>query len=126
MPRPPAEIQGGDGDAVLDGTTRILTSTQVDVTDAFVRGATLAADAARSRGVRIAILKEGSPSCGSSRIADGSFTGTKVPGHGVTVALLERDGVRVFSEEEIEAAADYVRRLEQSADGDTGTPFPSW
>ena len=112
VPRPPAEIQGANGDAVLDGTARILTNTQVDVTDAFVRGAALAAEAARSRGVRIAILKEGSPSCGSSRIADGSFSGTKVPGHGVTAALLEREGVRVFSEHEIDRAEHYLCGLD--------------
>ena len=112
VPRPAAEIQGGDGTAVVDGAARIVTATGADVTDAFVRGATLAVEAARSRGVRIAILKEGSPSCGSSRIADGSFTGTRVVGHGVTAALLMREGVRVFSEHEIDAAAHYLRGLE--------------
>jgi uncharacterized protein YbbK (DUF523 family) len=130
VPRPPAEIQGSagrhGGDAVLDGVARIVTSANVDVTDAFVRGAALAADTARARGIRVAILKDGSPSCGSSRIADGTFSGTKMSGHGVTTAWLERDGVRVFSEGEIEVAADYVRQLEQSADGGTGGPGPSW
>ena len=112
VPRPAAEIQGGSGDAVLDGTARIVTGTNTDVTAAFVRGATLASEAAQARSVRLAILKEGSPSCGSSRIADGSFSGAKVPGRGVTAALLERAGVRVFSELEIDAAAAYVRELE--------------
>jgi uncharacterized protein YbbK (DUF523 family) len=129
VPRPPAEIQGSagrhGGDAVLDGAARIVTRTHADVTDAFVRGATLAADAARARGVRVAILKEGSPSCGSTRIADGSFSGTQVPGRGVTAALLEREGVRVFSEEAIDAAAEYVRQLEQASDGDAAAPVPS-
>jgi len=113
VPRPPAEIQGGGGAAVLDGQARVVTRGGADVTDAFVRGATLAAQAARARDVRLAILKEGSPSCGSSRIADGSFSGTKVPGHGVTAALLERDGVRVFSEHEIDAAAAYLLQIER-------------
>jgi uncharacterized protein YbbK (DUF523 family) len=116
VPRPPAEIQGKagrtGGQAVLDGVAHIVTAMGVDVTDAFVRGATLAADAARARGVRVAILKDGSPSCGSSHIADGSFSGTKVAGHGVTAALLERAGVRVFSERQIDQALDYLRELE--------------
>jgi uncharacterized protein YbbK (DUF523 family) len=112
VPRPPAEIQGNGGEAVLDGTARLVTNAGVDVTAAFVCGATLAAEAATARGVRIAILKEGSPSCGTSRIADGSFTGTKVPGRGVTAALLVRQGVRVFSEHEIDAAAAYLLTLE--------------
>ena len=116
VPRPPAEIQARagqhGGEAVLDGAARILTGAGVDVTEAFVRGATLAAEAARVSGVRVAILKEGSPSCGSSRVADGSFSGMKVPGHGVTAALLRREGVRVFSEHEIDAAAAYLHALE--------------
>jgi len=116
VPRPRAEIQTSagrsGGEAVLDGSARIVTATGADVTDAFVRGATLAADAARARGVRVAILKDGSPSCGSSRIADGSFSGNKVAGDGVTAALLERAGIRVFSERQIDQAVDSLRELE--------------
>lgn len=112
VPRPPAEIVGGDGEAVLDGTARVLTGAGADVTAAFVQGARLALDAARRGGARVAILKEGSPSCGSLRIYDGRFSGTSIPGHGVTTALLERSGVRVFDEDQIDAAATYLRTLE--------------
>ncbi|MFD0851950.1 DUF523 domain-containing protein, partial [Actinomadura adrarensis] len=72
----------------------------------------LALDTAREAGARMAILKEGSPSCGSHRVYDGTFTGTSVPGTGVTTALLERNGIRVFSEDDLDAAAAYLTDLE--------------
>jgi uncharacterized protein YbbK (DUF523 family) len=35
-------------------------------------------------------------------IYDGTFTGNKIPGDGVTVELLEKNGIRVFTEEDVE------------------------
>ncbi|RFS80946.1 DUF523 domain-containing protein [Actinomadura spongiicola] len=113
VPRPPAEIVGGDGHAVLDGTARILTNTGVDVTAEFLHGARQALDAARRTGARVALLKEGSPSCGSQRIYDGTFSGTPVPGDGVTTALLERAGIHVFSENELPAVDSLLQTLEE-------------
>jgi uncharacterized protein YbbK (DUF523 family) len=115
VPRLPAEIVGGDGAAVLDGTARVLTEIGDDVTDHFVRGAHRALDAAREAGARVALLKESSPSCGTLRIYDGGFTGTRIPGRGVTTALLKRAGVRVFNEDQIRDAAACLRGLEGSA-----------
>ncbi|TGR73796.1 DUF523 domain-containing protein, partial [Mesorhizobium sp. M2D.F.Ca.ET.223.01.1.1] len=46
-------------------------------------------------------LTDGSPSCGSSFIYDGSFSGVRVAGQGTTTALLEENGIRVFSEDRI-------------------------
>lgn len=108
VPRPPAEILGGDGKDVLNGKARVCTPTGDDVTTWFTRGAYAAVDAARCLQVNLAILKEGSPSCGSTRIYDGSFSGKSVPGCGVTAALLSRNGVRVFSEGALDAAQRYI------------------
>ncbi len=109
VPRPPAEIEGGAGGAaVLAGTARILTPEGADVTAHFLEGARRCLAVARSAGVRIAILKEGSPSCGSLRVHDGTFSGRSVPGAGVTAALLAAEGVEVFGEDRI---ADAVRAL---------------
>jgi uncharacterized protein YbbK (DUF523 family) len=115
VPRPAAEIRGGDGAAVLDGTGHVATRSGDDVTDAFLRGAELASEQAAARGARLAVLKDGSPSCGSDSIHDGSFSGRRRPGPGVTAALLERRGIRVFSELHIEEANEYLRALEGSA-----------
>ena len=112
VPRPPAEIVGGDGSAVLDGGAQVVTDTGVNVTDAFLLGARLALEAAERAGARIAVLKEGSPSCGGLRVYDGTFSGTIVPGSGVTTALLERSGIRVFGEDRLVEAAAHLATLE--------------
>lgn len=99
VPRPPAELRGG----------RVVTEHGDDVTDAFLRGARLALAAARENGARVAVLKEGSPSCGSGRIADGTFGGGKIPGAGLTTELLRAEGITVFNEEQF-AEADALLR----------------
>lgn len=97
-PRPPAEIQGGTGGCVLAGRARVRSRQGEDVTGAFVEGARQALALARSEGIGAALLKENSPSCGSAIIYDGTFSGRKTAGPGVTAALLERSGLHVFSE----------------------------
>lgn len=109
VPRPAAEIEpGGSGSAVLDGDARVLTATGTDVTAAFLSGARQALDLALRSGVRLAVLKEGSPSCGALTIHDGAFTGHRTPGQGVTTALLERHGIHVFTENQLPAAQAYL------------------
>ncbi|WP_017540540.1 DUF523 domain-containing protein [Nocardiopsis halophila] len=113
VPRPPAEIAGAAGaEAVLDGAAAIVTPEGADVTDHFVAGARAALETARSQGVRLAVLKDGSPSCGSRAVYDGSFSGAKVPGQGVTSYLLSDSGIPVFTEEELDAADSFLKDLE--------------
>lgn len=100
IPRPAAEIQGGDGGDVIDGRARVVTQDGVDVTGHFLRGAHVVCDAARAAGVTTAILKARSPSCGCGRTYDGTFTGTLRSGDGVTAALFRREGVRVVADDE--------------------------
>ncbi|MFI2073928.1 MULTISPECIES: DUF523 domain-containing protein [Streptomyces] len=94
-PRRPAELVGGDGNDVLDGTARVVEDTGRDVTAEFVDGARRALAAARHRGCTEALLMPRSPSCGRGVVYDGSFAGELVPGDGVTAALLERNGITV-------------------------------
>ncbi|WP_406313032.1 DUF523 domain-containing protein [Streptosporangium sp. NBC_01639] len=113
VPRPAAEIEGGAGGAaVLAGTARVLAADGTDVTRAFLSGAWAALATAQSLGIRVAILKEGSPSCGSLTVYDGTFAGLRLPGSGVTTALLERHGISVFGEDRISAAGVRLRELE--------------
>ena len=86
-----------------------------DVTAAFVRGAQATLDAAIAAGVRLAVLKDGSPSCATTYIHDGSFRGQRGPGQGVASALLSQAGIRVFSEGQVEEAAAYLQTLESSS-----------
>nr|BBH85680.1 purine-nucleoside phosphorylase [Thermosporothrix sp. COM3] len=97
-PRRPAEIVGGDGDDVLDGKARVIDDSGQDVTEAFLAGAHQALKLAQAAGAREAILKEFSPSCGCATIYDGTFSGKRQAGTGVTAALLRRYGIVVRSE----------------------------
>ncbi|MDP9866192.1 MULTISPECIES: DUF523 domain-containing protein [Streptosporangium] len=113
VPRPAAEIEGGAGGAaVLAGAARVLATDGSDVTRAFLAGAQAALAVARSFGVKVAILKEGSPSCGSLTIYDGTFRGRRLPGNGVTTALLELHGIAVFTEDRVADAGERLRELE--------------
>ena len=90
-PRPAAErcadvVRNVDGD---------------DVTAAYERGAAVAVQLAYATGATRAVLKARSPSCGSSRIYDGTFSRTLRDGEGVTAAALRAAGVDVVSEEDV-------------------------
>ncbi|MCK4452122.1 MAG: DUF523 domain-containing protein, partial [Anaerolineae bacterium] len=101
-PRPPAEIQGGDGGDVLEGRARVVNIEGKDVTAEFLAGARKALRVAQRWDIKEAILKARSPSCGVGPIYDGSFSGRLVEGDGVTAALLEREGIIVRNEDEWE------------------------
>jgi len=112
VPREPAEIIQGDANAVLRGLGRVQKRDGGDVTDAFLDGAERALAQCWMHKIKIAILKEGSPSCGSTLINDGKFKGRKINGQGITTALLTGHGISVFSEEQLDAAARRLAELE--------------
>ena len=90
-PREPDEIREG----------RVFEKTGKENTDKFQKGAEETLRLVRLLNADMAILKQNSPSCGSSMIYDGTFSGKKIPGSGITASLLIQNGVRVISEEEI-------------------------
>lgn len=103
VPRPPAEIENGlDGDDVLDGRARVLEISGRDISPAYIEGAEIALAVARENACRHALLIDGSPSCGSGFVYDGSFSGVRHAGRGVTAALLRRNGISVYSDREVE------------------------
>lgn len=110
VPRPPCEIQGGEGADVLAGRAHVRTQSGADTTAAFRSGAEKALALAQRHGIRVAVLKERSPSCGSTQIYDGTFTGARIAGEGVTAALLRSHGIRVFSEAQLAEADAALHR----------------
>ncbi|MDQ7734938.1 DUF523 domain-containing protein [Halomonas sp. SpR1] len=104
IPRPPAEIFNGSGESVLNGEVDVIEKDGGKVTNDFLAGASIALNLCRKFDISIAVLAEFSPSCGSSAIYDGSFSGKKVPGMGVTAALLREHGVQVFNQYKIAEA----------------------
>lgn len=87
-PRDPSERRG---DKVVSCKGR-------DVTEEFRRGAQIALDKALSMDCKKALMKELSPSCGSGKIYDGTFTGTVTDGYGLTAELLRANGIEVRGE----------------------------
>ena len=104
-PRAAAEIPGGQGGEVLDGRAAVITTDGADVSAEFLSGAYQALELVQKHGIRVAVLKANSPSCGNLLTYDGTFSGVKVSGEGVTAALLRRYGVQVFSELQLPEAA---------------------
>jgi uncharacterized protein YbbK (DUF523 family) len=98
IPRAPAEIKGGDGFDVLSGKAKVIDIDGQKLNEGFITAAKNALARCQNENIHFAILAQSSPSCGSSQIYDGSFNGTKIAGKGVTAALLEQNGIRVFNQ----------------------------
>lgn len=82
---------------------RALCEDGTDVTQAFRAGAERALELIDAAGgVSFAVLKEKSPSCGSSKVYDGTHGGTLVSGHGIFAGRLMERGVCVVSEYDLE------------------------
>ena len=91
-PRDPAEIVGD----------RVISKAGKDVTDEYRAGAETALMLAQLNRADFAILKANSPSCGKGIIYDGTFTGGKREGNGVTTALFLANGIPVYNENELD------------------------
>lgn len=100
-PRNPSEIVTGNGYDVINKDSNIIDSTGKDVTNEFINGANECLKIAKMYDCKKAILKEGSPSCGSNFIYDGTFSGKKICGVGTTTALFRNNKIEVISEEDI-------------------------
>jgi len=91
-PRPAAWMEREGAAGVLDGRDRVVDESGHDVTREFVRGARGALETCRVHGIRLAFLKERSPSCGVFRT---HVAGKLGEGPGVTAELLARNGIEV-------------------------------
>ncbi|MFS0901627.1 DUF523 domain-containing protein [Priestia aryabhattai] len=109
-PREPAEIIKGTGIDVINGSARVVELSGKDVTDVYIDGAYKALSIAKEVKATIIVLKENSPSCGSEKIYNGTFSGARIIGEGVTTALLRKHGFIVMSESQF-AAKMYSEQL---------------
>lgn len=90
VPRPPCERDPDSG--------RILSQDGKDFSAAYQKGAEIALELVQKHNIRYALLKERSPSCGVNMIYDGRFSGTKIPGQGLSAQYLNDHGVKTYSE----------------------------
>lgn len=98
-PRLPAE-RCGEGVFAKNGA---------EVTSEYERGAREALKIADALGICDAVLKERSPSCGSGEIYDGTFSGTRIAGDGVTAALFKKNDIAVYGESCIDALIEKLK-----------------
>lgn len=108
-PRKPSEIIG-KSENILKGIDKVIDKNNIDVTKEFLKGAEETLKIANLYNIKKAILKEGSPSCGVNYVYDGSFTGKKIKGQGLTTELLIRNEIKVISD---------IDLMEEIENGDT-------
>lgn len=99
-PRNPAEIVGD----------KVISNQGKDVTEEYTKGAETALYIAKLNNADVAVLKANSPSCGKGIIYDGTFTGNKTTGNGVTVTKFLAEGITVFTENEIEDMKKFLNK----------------
>jgi uncharacterized protein YbbK (DUF523 family) len=109
-PRPPAEIEHGkSAELVHAGLAKIFEENGNDVTSQFLSGAQIALNVALENNCRFAILTDGSPSCGSTYVYDGTFGGGQIADIGVVTHLLRENSITVFPETAISELARLIK-----------------
>ncbi len=103
IPREAAEITNNSKPFIVQ------TQTGKNVTVNFLLGAKGALDLCQNEGIKVALLKSKSPSCGNKKIYDGSFTNKLIEGEGLTARLLSENGITVFNENEIEEILSFIK-----------------
>ena len=98
------EVEGGlptPRDPSERVANKVISNKGKDVTAEYEKGAESALKLAQDNNVDLVIFKAKSPSCGCGLIYDGTFSGNKIPGNGVTTELLLKNGFKVITEEDI-------------------------
>ena len=91
VPRIPVEI--------VDG--RAVNRNGEDMDGAFRKGAEKTLEIAAREKPDLIILQSRSPSCGVKEIYDGTFTGKKIPGHGIFAGMAINAGYQVADVEDL-------------------------
>jgi len=97
-PRSKCWFSRGDGEAVLSGNGELSNEEGKDVTESFLFGADETLKIALLTDCKMAILQQRSPSCGSQKIY---LNDELVDGVGVTTALLKKNGLKVFGDDDL-------------------------
>lgn len=95
IPRLPCEIKREDD------SIKVIDIRDNDKSKYFISGAKKTLKLAKILNVKGAIFMERSPSCGVNKIYDGSFSNNLIEGKGITTSLLEKEGFKVYSENDL-------------------------
>ena len=99
------EVMGGLGIPRIPSeriNDRVINKNGDDVTNNYLLGLDKVLKLIENEEIKYAVLKDGSPSCGSKYIYDGTFTGNKIYGMGITAEDLSKLGIKIITEREIE------------------------
>ncbi len=99
----------------MSGHSSVKTAEGTDLSAAFINGARAALALIHEHGIKLALLKSNSPSCGNEHVYNGRFNGTLTQGVGVTTALIRQNGVQVFNEFQLDEVEQVLNMLENSA-----------
>ena len=99
-PRPSAEMQE-NAETILNGKEKIITNKGKNVTSEFIQGAEKSLQLGLGAEVKFAVLKSNSPSCGSGKIYDGSFTKSLKTGDGIFAHLCYENDIACISSDNI-------------------------
>lgn len=99
VPREPAEIIGGTADDVINGKAKIIDLSGKDITNEILTGVLYVVSAVKKMGIKSAILKTKSPTCGMGKIFDGTFSGKLIEGNGILTEALLKENIKVYTED---------------------------
>ena len=80
---------------------RVINKENIDVTDSFIKGAKDILHILKFQDIKVAFLKQKSPSCGYGKIYDGTFSKKIIDGNGKTAQLLEENEIFVYTEDDL-------------------------
>jgi uncharacterized protein YbbK (DUF523 family) len=98
IPRDPCEIKGD----------KVISNTGEDHTKEYYDGAYKALQILQEHNIEVVLLKAKSPSCGKGKIYDGTFQHVLVDGNGITVKVLEENGIIAYNEDTITEFYNYI------------------
>ncbi|MGD1818138.1 MAG: DUF523 domain-containing protein [Pleomorphochaeta sp.] len=99
VPRSPCEILNN----------RVISKQGDDLTWYYKKGAQIACNKVKANNIKFAIFKSNSPSCGVESIYDGTFSGAKIAGVGMTTRELIKLGVLVVTENDLDIINDMLK-----------------
>ncbi len=88
IPRIPSEIINDE----------VINKEKINVTKEFNKGKDIVLDLVKKYDIKKALLKDGSPSCGSTYIYDGTFTGKRIKSLGITSKFLKELNIKIYTE----------------------------
>ncbi len=88
IPRIPSEIINDE----------VINKEKINVNKEFNKGKDIVLDLVKKYDIKKALLKDGSPSCGSTYIYDGTFTKKRIKSLGITSRCLKELNIKIYTE----------------------------